>query len=51
MEQNKKTEDIITVAGKTFYCEMCGCNVFRKNNESKYVCNGCGVKYIGEKSK
>lgn len=47
--ENKQEDIMVKVSGKTFYCEQCGSNVFRKDNENKYVCNGCGCKYIGEK--
>jgi len=36
--------------GQSFRCD-CGCNVFRhppNGDSSKYVCNACGVTYVGE---
>lgn len=28
--------------------EKCGANVFRKTAPTRYECNACGAKYIGE---
>jgi hypothetical protein len=37
------------VDGKSFRCEECGANVFRRaKGSTMYVCNGCGAKYHGE---
>lgn len=27
---------------------FCGANVFHKDERGRYVCNGCGAKYIAE---
>lgn len=27
---------------------LCGCNVFHKDKEGRYVCNACGALYEGE---
>jgi len=51
MNIKMEEQDIICkVDGKTFRCEICGCNVFRhpKGEPNKFKCNGCGEVYIGE---
>ena len=35
------------IDGKSFRCE-CGCNVFTKSGDYKYVCNSCELSYTGE---
>lgn len=38
------------VNGETFYCEECGSNCFHRysSDPTRYECNGCGTRYIGE---
>lgn len=30
--------------------QLCGANVFHKDAQGRFVCNGCGARYIGEAS-
>ena len=43
-------DTIVKIDGKTFACEECGSNVFRKriNDPLRYRCNGCGAAYRGQ---
>lgn len=38
---------MITLAGKPFRCH-CGCNVFMKFSQTKFVCNACREEYQSE---
>ena len=33
---------------RSFRCEGCGCNVFRRDRPGHYICNGCGEGYSAE---
>ncbi len=47
--------------GNSFHCDnvmfdlgrrtVCGCNVFRKDERGRFICNGCAAAYIGEPAK
>lgn len=38
---------MVKIDGKTFRCE-CGANVFHKDEDGLYVCNGCSLVYEGK---
>lgn len=43
----RPVDRIIKVNGKSFRCE-CGCNVFRKSADDRYICNSCNAAYLGK---
>lgn len=50
-ENGELRQGMAMIDGKSFRCEDCGCNVFHhpdKNDLTKYRCNGCNARYIGE---
>lgn len=38
----------VTGSKVSFYCEVCGCNVFCETAPKTYQCNGCGAQYTSE---
>jgi hypothetical protein len=61
MKTTRQENFMVRVRGEPFRCTAstdhlgreppiseCGCNVFQKDEQGRFVCNSCDARYIGE---